>query len=83
MLSNSKKLCKHQYLNGGALIIYGLPAYISHNWECKKITKDKIILILNETNNFKFVNIQKYQSFLIKLVCVYYKKLKTSSQKDS
>lgn len=32
ILQNSKKRCKHQYLNGGALVIFGIPTYIYCSW---------------------------------------------------
>lgn len=28
LLSSSKKRCKHQYLNGGSIVIFGLPIYV-------------------------------------------------------
>lgn len=28
IMSSSKKKCKHQFLNGGAIVIFGIPIYV-------------------------------------------------------
>lgn len=31
LIQNSRKKCKHQYLNGGALVVFGMPVYLYHH----------------------------------------------------